>query len=85
MSGENSHYFIQIMNQKYLIKKIKNTILLTNCFTKKTIIVRNKEYFKLGNYDYLLYNNGQLIIPMINKKLYNNQYGITHTIYIPRI
>lgn len=84
LGKENSNYLIQIMNIKYLIKKIKNTILLTQCSNKKTILVKNKEYFKLANNDYLLFNNGQLLIPMIHKKLYNNQYGIVHSIYVPR-
>jgi hypothetical protein len=84
LGKENSNYLIIIMNIKYLIKKIKNTILLTQCSNKKTILVKNKEYFKLANNDYFLFNSGQLLIPMVHKKLYNNQYGIVHSIYVPR-
>ena len=85
LSTENNNYLIQIMNTKYLIKKIKNTLLVTQCSNKKTVLVKNKEYFKLANYDYLLFNNGQLMIPMINKKLYNNQYGTIYNVYVPRV
>ena len=35
-------------------------------------------------YDYMLYNEGTLLIPMINKKIYDNYYGTSFNMYIPK-
>ena len=80
----NSSYLIIYFNQKYLINKINNTIILTNLFNKKTQIIKNKDNFKLGIYDYMLYNDATLIIPMNNKKIYDNNYGTSFNMYIPK-
>ena len=80
----NSSYLIIYFNQKYLINKVNNTIILTNLFNKKTQIVKNKDNFKLGIYDYMVYNNATLLIPMINKKIYDNNYGTSFNMYIPK-
>ena len=36
-------------------------------------------------FDYMLYNNGNIIIPMINKKIYDNNYGTAFNMYIPKV
>jgi hypothetical protein len=80
----NSSYLIIYFSQKYLINKVNNTIILTNLFNKKTQIIKNKENFKLGMNDYMLYNDATLLIPMINKKIYDNNYGTIFNMYIPK-
>jgi hypothetical protein len=73
------------LNQKYLINKINNTIVLTNMFTKSSQIIKNKEIFKLNNLDFILYNDATLLIPMMNKKIFDNSYGVSFNLYLPRI
>jgi len=73
------------MNQKYLINKINNSIVLTNMLNKNSQIIKNKDTFKLGQYDFLLYNDSTLLIPMIQKKIFDNSYGVAFNTYIPRI
>ena len=85
LNKENSSYLIMYMNQKYLINKINNSIILTNMFNKKSQIIKNKENFKLGLNDFILYNNSTILIPMINKKIFDNNYGVSYNMYIPRI
>ena len=85
LSNLNSSYLIIFFNQKYLINKNNNTIILTNLFYKKSQVIKNKENFKLGNYDYMLYNDCTLFIPVINKKIYDNNYGTSFNMYIPKI
>ena len=81
----NSSYLIMYFNQKYLINKVDNTIILTNLSNKKYQIIKNKENFKLGLYDYMLYNDSTLLIPMINKKIFDNSYGTSYNMYVPKI
>ena len=83
LNNNNSSYLILFFNQKYLINKINNTIIVTSLSNKKSQLIKNKENFKLGNYDYMLYNDGCILIPMINKKIYDNNYGTSYNLYIP--
>ena len=85
LDNNNSSYLINYFHQKYLINKINNSIILTNIIYKKTQLIKNKENFKLGMFDYMLYNNGNIIIPMINKKIYDNNYGTAFNMYIPKV
>ena len=85
MENINSSYLIMYFNQKYLINKVDNTIILTNLSNKKYQIIKNKENFKLGLYDYMLYNDSTLLIPMINKKIFDNSYGTSYNMYVPKI
>ena len=85
LEKDNSSYLILFMNQKYLINKINNNILITNLLNKNYQIIKNKDNFKIGIYDYILYNDSTLIIPMINKKIFDNSYGTSYNMYIPRI
>ena len=81
----NSSYLIMYMNQKYLINKINNSIVLTNMSSKNSQIIKNKDTFKFGMYDFVLYNDSTLLIPMIQKKIFDNNYGVAFNTYIPRI
>ena len=74
-----------LLKQKYLINKIDNTVIITNLSNKNSQIIKNKDYFKIGIYDYMLYNDCTLIIPMTNKKIFDNNYGTAYNLYTPRI
>ena len=54
-------------------------------FTKSSQIIKNKEIFKLNNLDFILYNDATLLIPMMNKKIFDNSYGVSFNLYLPRI
>ena len=71
------------MNQKYLINKIHNTIVLTNLVNRNSQIIKNKDNFKIGLYDFILYNNASIIIAATTTKFFDNNYGTTFNIYIP--
>ncbi len=85
LEKENSSYIFLYMNQKILVNKISNTIVVTNILSKKSFIVKNKESFKLGNYDFTLYNDATLILPVIVSKIFDNNYGIAFNKYVLRV
>ena len=39
---------ILFINQKYLINKVNNSIILTNLLNKQSIVIKNKDNFKLN-------------------------------------
>jgi hypothetical protein len=79
----NSSYLILFFNQKYLIIKNTNVVIITNLQTHKSDVIKNNDNFKLGQYDYTLYN-GTLLLSLINKKIFDNNYGTAYNIYLPR-
>jgi len=85
LKKENASYLFYYMNHKYLINKINNSIVLTNMLNRNSTIIKNKDTFKLENNDYMLYNDCTILIPMINKKIFDNNYGVTFNYYIPKI
>ena len=82
---DNSSYLFSIMNQKHLINKINNSIVLTNLSNRSSQIIKNKENFKIITLDYILLNDCTLIVPIINKKIFDNNYGTSYNLYVPRI
>ena len=82
---DNSSYLFSIMNQKHLINKINNSIVLTNLSNRSSQIIKNKENFKIITLDYILLNDCTLIVPTINKKIFDNNYGTSYNLYVPRI
>ena len=80
----NSSYLIVFMNQKILLNKINNNIVFTNLINKNSQILKNKDNFKIGNYDFLIYNECTLIIPVTNQKIFDNNYGTSYNLYIPK-
>ena len=80
----NSSYLIVFMNQKILLNKINNNIVYTNLINKNSQILKNKDNFKIGNYDFLIYNECTLIIPVNNQKIFDNNYGTSYNLYIPK-
>jgi hypothetical protein len=85
LEEHNSSYLFLFMNQKYLINKVNNSIVLTNLLNKNSQIIKNKENFKVGLYDFTLSNNCRLLLPLINKKIFDNSYGTSYNLFIPRI
>ena len=55
-----------------------------NLQTKNIISVNNKDYFKLENINYLLANNGSLIIPVETKKFFDNNNGTSYNVFVPK-
>ena len=85
LEKDNSSYLFSIMNQKHLINKINNSIVLTNLSNRSSQIIKNKENFKIITLDYILLNDCTLIVPTINKKIFDNNYGTSYNLYVPRI
>ena len=79
----NSSYLISVFNQKYLIIKNDNIVIITNLQSRQSTVTKNNDNFKLTNYDYTLYN-GTLLLSMINKKIFDNNYGTSYNVYMPR-
>jgi hypothetical protein len=79
----NSSYLILFFNQKYLIIKNNNIVIITNLNTHKSDVIKTNDNFKIGNNDYTLYN-GTLLLSMVNKKIFDNNYGTSYNIYLPR-
>jgi hypothetical protein len=84
LENNNSSYLIVFMNQKILLNKINNNIVFTNLINKNSQILKNKDNFKIGNYDFLIYNDCTLIIPVTNQKIFDNNYGTSYNLYIPK-
>ena len=84
LENNNSSYLIVFMNQKILLNKINNNIVFTNLINKNSQILKNKDNFKIGNYDFLIYNECTLIIPVNNQKIFDNNYGTSYNLYIPK-
>ena len=85
LDNKNSSYLLLYLNQKYLINKIDNSLVLTNMNTRNSQIYKNKDIFKIGNNDFLLYNNCTLLIPLVTTKIYDNNYGVSFNYYVPKI
>ena len=83
LEKDNSSYLINFMNIKYLINKINNMVIITNLYNKNSQVIKNKDNFKLGTNDFILYNDCSIIIPMIAKKIFDNNYGTSYNLYMP--
>jgi hypothetical protein len=83
LDEENSSYLILYMNQKYLINKINSTIVLTNLVNRNSQIIKNKDNFKIGLNDFILYNNASIIIPATVSRFFDNNYGTSFNVYTP--
>jgi len=81
----NKYYLITYMNTKYLFYRNPEMLIVTNIQNRKNNIIKNKEIFKLGPFDYLLTNQSSILVPMMQKKFFDNHYGTTRQQFIPRI
>jgi hypothetical protein len=75
---------LAILGTGTLINKIGNSIVYTSLINKNSQILKNKDNFKIGNYDFLIYNDCTLIIPVTNQKIFDNNYGTSYNLYIPK-
>ena len=85
LENKNSSYLINYFNFNYLINKVNDKLLITNLKNKKTLVLNNNSFFKLISYNFYLTNNCTLIIPITNKKVYNNSNGMAMNYFEPII
>jgi hypothetical protein len=78
------NYLILFNKTKYLVNKKDTVLTFINLQNKNIISINNKEYFKLENVNYLLTNNSTLIIPVENKRLFDNNNGTSYNVLIPK-
>tara|TARA_Y200000002_G_scaffold213403_1_gene176192 strand:- start:2769 stop:3095 length:327 start_codon:yes stop_codon:yes gene_type:complete len=83
LENKNSSYLINYINNVYLINKIDKNLLITNLKNKKTIILKDNSFFKLNTYNFYLTFNCKLLIPIINKKIFNNKSGLSINYFEP--
>ena len=77
LEKKNSSYLINYLSQNYLLNKVNEKLLITNLKNKKTLVLTNNQFFKLSNYSFYLTWNCCLIMPITNKKVYNNNNGMS--------
>ncbi len=81
----NKYYLTNITGNKFLIYRIKGMLIVTNIHNKTTKMVKNKENIKINGNDYYSINDSSILIPMVQKKFFDNQYGTSINTFIPRI
>jgi hypothetical protein len=84
LDNKNMNYLILFNKTKYLVNKKDTNLTFINLQNKNIISINNKEYFKLENVNYLLTNNSTLIIPVENKRLFDNNNGTSYNVLIPK-
>ena len=84
LDNKNMNYLIFFNKTKYLVNKKDMNVTFINLQNKNIISINNKEYFKLENVSYLLTNNSTLIIPVENKKIFDNNNGTSYNVLIPK-
>jgi hypothetical protein len=84
LDNKNMNYLIFFNKTKYLVNKKDMNVTFINLQNKNIISINNKEYFKLENVNYLLTNNSTLIIPVENKKIFDNNNGTSYNVLIPK-
>ena len=72
LDDKNSSYLFFYQNNKYLINKVGEQVLLTKLQNKKTIILKNNNFFKILNYNYYITNNNTLMVPINNKQIFDS-------------
>ncbi len=81
----NKYYLVQHMNIKYLFYRNPQMLIITQLHNRQSRVVKNKDIFKLGPFDYLLTNQASMIVPMEQKKYFDNHYGTTFQTFMPRV
>ena len=84
LDNNNNNYIILLNKIKYLVNKKETVLTFINLQTKNIVSVNNKDYFKLENINYLLANNGSLIIPVETKKFFDNNNGTSYNVFVPK-
>ena len=85
LENNNSSYLLNYFNNLFLLNKVNNNLLITNLKNKKTMALSDNKFFKLLQYNFYLTFNCKLIVPIINKKIYNNQNGSSINYFEPNI
>ena len=85
LENKNSSYLINYFNQIYLFNKVSEKLLITNLKNKKTLVLQTNSFFKLLNNNFYLTSDCMTIIPIINRKVYNNINGQSINYFEPII
>lgn len=85
LENKNSSYLLNYFNNIYLINRVNNKLLITFLKNKKTIILDDNKFFKLCNFNFYLTFGCKLMIPIINKKIYNNKNGQSMNYFEPNV
>ena len=81
----NSSYLLLYIDNLYLLNKIDNLLIITNLKNKKSVQIKNNDYFMLSNNIFCLLENCTLLLPISNKKELNKDSGIIYNYYTPLI
>ena len=76
---------INYFNQIYLFNKVSEKLLITNLKNKKTLVLQTNSFFKLLNNNFYLTSDCMTIIPIVNRKVYNNINGQSINYFEPII
>ena len=85
LETKNSSYLLDYFNNTYLLNKVDNKLLITFLKNKKTIILNDNSFFKLSNYNFYVTFKCTLLVPIINKKIFNNKNGQQINYFEPNI
>jgi hypothetical protein len=85
LENNNSSYLLNYFNNLFLFNKVNNNLLITNIKNKKTMILNDNKFFKLLNHNFYLTFGCKLIVPIVNKKIFNNQNGSSINYFEPNI
>ena len=85
LENKNSSYLINYFNQIYLFNKVSEKLLITNLKNKKTLVLQTNSFFKLLNNNFYLTSDCMTIIPIVNRKVYNNINGQSINYFEPII
>jgi hypothetical protein len=80
----NQYYLIQFKRTKFLLYRMNQTLIITNIQTKNSKIVKNKEMVRILSYNFILTNHASLLVPMEQKRFFDNHYGTTVSTFVPR-
>ena len=85
IENKNSSYLLNYFNNIYLINRVNDKLLITYLKNKKTMILSDNKFFKLSKYNFYLTFGSRLIIPIVNKKVFNNQNGLAINYFEPNV
>jgi len=81
----NQYYLIKFKNTKFLLYRMNQTLIITNIQTKNSKIVKNKEMIRILSYNFILTNHASLLVPMEQKRFFDNHYGTTVSTFVPKV
>ena len=82
LTKNDTNYLIMLDNVKLLINKKNNMLNVINLNNKQVKVVKNNDLFKMVDSDYLYTSN--LLIPVVEKTIYNNEHGAKYNIFVPK-